>query len=703
MANGQTLKVAPDGADRINPVTTYACIESVAVITIDSPPVNALSGDVRRGLLAGFRRAHEDPAARAVVLACAGRTFIAGADIREFDAPDTDAPGLHAVLDAIEACPKPTVAAIHGTALGGGLETALCCHFRVALPEAKLGLPEVALGLLPGAGGTQRLPRIVGAEAALEMMALGKPVIAARAQAMGLVDALIEGDLLAGAIAFAQDAARSGAAPVRVRDRTEGLALPHDAHVFDEFRRANARAFRGYQAPENIVRAVEAAVTLPFADGMKREAELFAELFASRQSAALRYLFFAERQTARVPGLPAATPIRPIATVGVIGAGTMGSGIAMNFLNAGLPVTLVEREEPALERGLAAIRRNYEVSQAKGKLTAQALEERMALLRPSLDMGDLAQADLVIEAVFERMDLKQEIFARLDQVARPGAILATNTSFLDVDAIAAATGRPADVIGLHFFSPANVMRLLEVVRGGATAPDVIATAMSLARTIRKVPVLSRVCDGFIANRMMTPRMNAAQALILEGPMPWEVDRALVDYGFAMGPFAMLDLVGLDVIGWDAATSNSSSITQVLCEIGRWGQKREGGFYDYDAARRATPSLVTEGVVRDFQSRSGHQARTFAPQAIVERLLFPVVNEGARILEEGIALRASDIDVALVMGYGWPPFTGGPMFWADGIGLQRIVDALEAMGETPSELLRRLAREGGTLSTCTGQA
>ncbi|MCJ1959316.1 3-hydroxyacyl-CoA dehydrogenase NAD-binding domain-containing protein [Novosphingobium mangrovi (ex Hu et al. 2023)] len=698
MASGQTLDAVRESAQSINDVTTYARVGTVAVITIDSPPVNALGGAVRRGLMDAFARAADDSEAHAVVLACAGRTFIAGADIREFDAPDPDAPDLLDVLARIDACPKPTVAAIHGTALGGGLETALCCHYRVATPSAKVGLPEVALGLLPGAGGTQRLPRIVGAQTALEMMVLGKPVAAAPAHEIGLIDTIVEGDLLEGAIAFARNAVLSGAPPVPVRERSEGLSLPHDAELFARFRADNARAFKGYQAPENIVRAVEAAVTLPFEAGMRREAELFQELFASRQSAALRYLFFAERQTARVPDLPTGTPKRPIAKVGVIGAGTMGSGIAMNFLSAGIPVTLVEQEDAALERGVAAIRRNYEISLKKGKLTPATLDACTERLHPSLDMADLCEADLIIEAVFEKMTLKQEIFARLDGIARPGAILATNTSFLDINAIAAATSRPGDVIGLHFFSPANVMRLLEVVRGSATRPDVVATAMGLARTIAKIPVLSGVCDGFIANRMMTPRMDAAQALILEGPLPWEVDKAMVAYGFAMGPFAMLDLVGLDVIGWDPATSTSSTVTQVLCETGRWGQKRQAGFYDYDATRRPSPSPVTEALVREFQFRAETQPRLFSGEEIVERLLLPVVNEGARILEEGIALRASDIDVALVMGYGWPPVTGGPMFWADTVGLEKIIARLEAIGETPAPLLRRLADDGAALHT-----
>lgn len=683
---------------QLNGVTRYRLADGVAVITLNSPPVNALGPEVRAGLEIAFNRAIADDDARAVVLGCEGRTFIAGADIREFDVPTPPRPLLHDVLDLIESCTKPTVAAIHGTALGGGLETALCCHFRVASPSAKVGLPEVALGLLPGAGGTQRLPRLIGALPSLEIMTFGKPVPATRALQLGLIDEIVDGDLIEGAIAFTKRVIAERRPTIRVQDRSEGLSLDHSPELFAKFRQDNARAFRGLMAPENIIKAVEAAVALPFGAGMKREAELFRELMASRQSAALRYQFFAERQTVRVPDNPADTPQRKIAKVGVIGAGTMGGGIAMNFLNAGVPVTLVERDSGALERGVATIRRNYEATVAKGRLSGEALDSRMGLLTPSLEFADLGQADLIIEAVFERLDLKQDVFARLDKVAKPGAILATNTSFLDVDAIAAATSRPSDVVGLHFFSPANVMRLLEVVRGKETAPDVIATAMGLGRLIAKVPVLSRVCDGFIANRMMTPRMDAAQQLILHGPMPWDVDHAMEGYGFAMGPFAMLDLVGLDVIGWDAAKSSSSTVTEVLCEMGRWGQKRQGGFYDYDERRKPSPSAVSEKIVRDFQARSGKVQRAYTDEEIVERLLFPVVNEGARILEEGIALRASDIDVALVMGYGWPVHTGGPLFWADGVGLDRIVNGLKEMGETPANLLVELAQAKGKLHT-----
>jgi len=678
---------------QINSVARLDVADGIATLTLDSPPVNALSAAVRDGLDQGFRTAIGDDAVKGIVLICAGRTFIAGADISEFDKAPTGAP-LHDVLALIEASPKPVVAAIHGTALGGGLETALVCDYRVATPSAKLGLPEVALGLLPGAGGTQRLPRVVGAEAALEMMAIGKPVRAKDALAMGLVDAITREDALhADAAAFLKD--KLDAPRTRIRDRTDKIA-GQDPALFDTFRARHARAFKGFKAPENIIKAVEAAVTLPFDAGMKREAELFWELFRSRESAAQRYFFFAERQTAKVPDLAADLPEIPVKRVGVIGAGTMGGGIAMNFLNVGLPVTIVEQAQEALDRGVATIRRNYQVTVDKGRMTAEQLEQRMALLTPSLEFEALGDVDLVIEAVFEKLSLKQEIFARLDKVAKADAILATNTSFLDVDAIAGATERPESVVGMHFFSPANVMKLLEVVRGAETDPQVVAAAMAIGRRIGKVAVLSRVCDGFIANRMMAPRMAAAQALVLEGPLPWEVDRVMLDYGFPMGPFAMLDLVGLDVIGWDAATSRSSSVVEILCEMGRWGQKKGGGYYDYDAQRRAAPSPVAEQVIRDFAARTGVAQRPFSDEEIVAHLLYPVVNEGARILEEGVAIRASDVDVALVYGYGWPVFTGGPLFWADGVGLAKIADTLEEMGHTPSPLLRSLAEQGKPL-------
>jgi 3-hydroxyacyl-CoA dehydrogenase len=682
--------------------------EGVAELVVDSPPVNALSFAVRKGLIEGLTRAIANASVTAIVIRCAGRTFFAGADISEFESGIRE-PDLLAVLAAIEASPKPVIAALHGTALGGGLELALACHYRIASASAKLGLPEVTLGLLPGAGGTQRLPRVVGAPAALDMMVFGKPVGAARALDLGLVDRLADNDgaLPEAALAFAREIASQGQALRKVSAREEQLEPARaEPGLFDAFRRKNARALRGFKAPENIIRAVEAAVALPFDEGMKREGALFIELFQDSQSAALRHLFFAQRSAAKIPGLAPDVPMLPVASIGVLGAGTMGGGIAMNFLNIGLPVTIVEQSQEALDRGVGNIRRNYEATASKGRMTPEQVEERMALLTPSLDFGDFASADLVIEAVFEKMALKKEVFARLDAIAKPGAILASNTSFLDLDEIAAATGRPQDVIGLHFFSPANVMPLLEVVRGAKTSDALIATAMQLGRRIGKTAVLSRVCDGFIANRAMALRAKQADGLLLEGPMPWDVDRVMGEFGFPMGPFAMTDLVGLDVIGWDQATTASRSVLEILCEMGRWGQKRSGGYYDYDADRRASPSPVAEKVIRGCAAARGTTLRSFSDAEIVERLLYPVVNECTRILDEGVAVRASDIDVALTTGYGWPSYTGGPMFWADTVGLDHIVARLDALATehggdaafVPSPLLRRIASEKGRLAT-----
>ncbi|MCP3734294.1 3-hydroxyacyl-CoA dehydrogenase NAD-binding domain-containing protein [Sphingomonas sp. RP10(2022)] len=682
------------------PTGTFDTRGTIGLITIDSPPVNALGLGVRQAILHGLAAAEAEASVAAIVLLCAGRTFFAGADITEFGKPPMR-PDLLDVIARIEGATKPVIAAIHGTALGGGLETALACDYRIASPTARVGLPEVALGLLPGAGGTQRLPRIVGAAAALEIITGGKPIAAPRALALGIVDRLsAPDDLTDAAIAFAREIVADGAVRRRVRDREDKVAADRgNPALFDDFRARNPGLFRGVRAPTNIVAAIEAAVALPFDEGMAREAALFEELLHSRESEAQRYAFFAERDTAKVPGLPADTPVAPIASVGVIGAGTMGGGIAMNFLNVGLPVTLVETRQDALDRGVATIRRNYEASARKGKLDAAEVERRMALLTGTLALSDLAGCDLVIEAVFESMDLKKTIFAELDAIAKRSAILASNTSFLDLDAIAAVTERPERVVGLHFFSPANVMRLLEVVRGARTAPDVVATAMRLAKRIGKLPVLSGVCEGFIANRAMGVRMAQADALALEGASPQQIDRVLVDYGFPMGAFQMLDLIGLDVIGRD---STERTLMGDLVAQGRLGQKQNGGFYDYDAQRRPTPSPVADEVIAALAAAKGIVRRSFTDQELRERLLYAVVNEGARILDEGIALRASDIDMALIAGYGWPVHTGGPMFWADTVGLPTIVATLEALaqrhGDTfvPSPLLVRLAESGGML-------
>jgi len=671
----------------INTVTDLTLDGDIAVLTLDSPPVNALSADVRDGLAAGMAAAIADPAAKAVVLICAGRTFIAGADISEFGRPPRGA-SLPDVQAAIENSPKPVVAAIHGTALGGGLEVALVAHYRVAVASAKFGLPEVKLGLLPGAGGTQRLPRVVGAKTALEMVTTGKQLNAKAAHANGLIDAVVD-DLRSGAIAFARDVVATGKPLKRVRDAAVTGIEPG---MFDAYRTANAKAFRGFEAPEANIQTIEAAATLPFDEGLAVERRLFVGLMSGLQSKAQRYVFFAERQANKVDGIDASAPLLPVASVGIIGAGTMGGGIAMNFLNAGVPVTIVETRQEALDRGVATIRKNYENTAAKGRMTAADVEARMALLTPTLDLETLDVADLIIEAVFENMAIKREVFGKLDRIAKPHAILASNTSYLNVDEIAAATSRPESVLGLHFFSPANVMRLLEVVRGAQTSPQVLATAMATAKSIGKVAVVSGVCDGFIGNRMLSQRQQQATQLITEGALPADVDRVLFDFGFPMGPFQMSDLAGLD-IGWSAEASTGATIRDRLCEAGLRGQKNGRGFYDYDAARNRKPSPVAEKIILDFAAERGVNRRPVDDAEILERCLYPMVNEGAKILEEKMAQRASDIDIVWINGYGWPVYRGGPMFWADSVGLSKIVDRLTHYGMVPAPLLVRLAAEG----------
>ncbi len=675
---------------------TTEIVGEVGVLTIDYPPVNALSVHTRIALDEGFRAFAADDRVKAIVLICAGRTFIAGADISEFGKPSTG-PNMLEVFDRIENGAKPVVAAIHGTALGGGFETALICHYRIAVPSTRIGLPEVALGLLPGGGGTQRLPRIVGIPAALDLITGGAPVSAAKALELGMIDALAdEGKLREDAIAFAARLVAEKRPLLRVRDRQDKVE-PYRGkpEIYAEYLAKNARAFRGLKAPFNIVKAIEAAAELPFEQGILRERELFGELMTSTESAAQRYYFFAEREGAKVPDLPRDTPALPVKSVGVIGAGTMGGGIAMAFLNAGLPVTLVEMDQAALDRCVAVIRKNYESTAAKGRMSAEQVEQRMALITPALGLEALADADLVIEAVFEDMGVKKDVFARLDAIAKPGAILASNTSFLDLDEIAAATSRPENLIGLLFFSPANVMRLLEIVRGARTSNAVLTTALKIAKTIGKVPVVSRVGPGFIANRVMAPRSRQAMELVLEGPTPQEIDKALFDYGFAMGLFAMGDLVGLDVIG---RGSNERSLHGDLVKLGRLGQKQGGGFYDYDERRQPSPSPVAAQAIADFAEARGVATRgPQSAEAIVARLLYPVVNEGAKVLEEGVAIRASDIDVACILGYNWPVYTGGPMFWADTVGLAAVVDGLRAIGIEPARLLAEKAASGGNFT------
>jgi 3-hydroxyacyl-CoA dehydrogenase len=683
----------------INEVTDLSIFGRIAVLTLNSPPVNALSFNVRDGLFAGFTAAIADASVDAIVLICAGRTFIAGADISEFGGAPKGA-SLQEVQRLIEDAPKPVVAAIHGTALGGGLEVALCAHYRIAVPSAKCGLPEVNLGLLPGAGGTQRLPRIVGAHKALEMMTSGQHIPAASCLEMGLVDEMApEGSLLEAAVAFAERIVAEGRPLAKIRDLdAKMIADRSNPELFIAFRSANTRKFRGFKAPENIIQCVEAAVNLPFDDGMAVERKLFLELVSGSQSAAQRYQFFAEREVWKIPDVPADTPTIPVASVGVLGAGTMGGGITMNFVNAGIPVTIVETSEEALDRGLKVVRGNYERSAKNGRFSMDEVEKRMAMITPSLSLDDFASVDLVVEAVFERMDIKKDVFAKLDAICKPGAILASNTSYLNIDEIASATSRPESVIGMHFFSPANVMKLLEVVRADHTSLPVINTSMQIGKKIGKIAALVGVCPGFVGNRMLAARSRESQALLLEGAMPWEIDKALYDFGFAMGPFSMSDLAGLD-IGWVAENSRGLTIRDRLCEAGRRGQKTGAGYYDYDENRNATPSPVSEAIVREFAAASGVAQRTFTADEIVDRLVYPMINEGAKILEEGKAIRSSDIDVIWVNGYNWPVYRGGPMFMADQIGLPVVLEKMRAFqtqfGDDwkPASLLETLAAEG----------
>lgn len=641
----------------------------VLVVLVNNPPVNALSWHVRQGIKDGMDAAMADDSVKAVVLRCAGQTFIAGADITEFGKP-AQGPDFNEVLNSIELAPKPVIAAIHGTALGGGLETALVCHYRIAVPSAMLGVPEVKLGLLPGAGGTQRLPRVVGVEVAAQMVSSGDPLPAAKAKELGLVDALAgEATLAEDAIAFAQEMIAHG--PRATRNRP----ITGDIGVIDQLKAANARKWKGFEAPYANLACVEAATRLPFEEGMKFERTEFMKLMTGSQSAAQRHMFFAERQAAKIDGLPKDTVLRDIKKVGVIGAGTMGGGISMNFLQAGIPVTIVEMAQDALDRGVSVIRKNYEASAAKGRFTTDKVEKMMGLLTPTLNMADLADCDLVIEAVYESMDVKKDVFGKLDKIVKPGAILASNTSYLDVNEIAAATSRPADVLGMHFFSPANVMKLLEVVRGDATAPDVLATVMGLAKKIKKVAVVAGVCHGFIGNRMLSQRQNPANQLLLEGATPAQIDKVHTDFGMPMGPFQMADLAGLD-IGWHRDPSRIETIRDAMCAAGRFGQKNGKGFYDYDAKRNATPSAEALAIIEEFRSRSNLAKREISDQEIIERTLYPMVNEGYKILEEGKAQRASDIDVVWIYGYGWPVYRGGPMFWGDLEGADKIVAALE---------------------------
>ncbi len=664
----------------------------VAVLQIDSPPVNGLNLAMRRGLAAGLQRARNDPKVRVVVITGTDRIFSGGADIREFNTPAALAePNLRQVIEAVESSNKPVIAALNGVCMGGGLELSLACHYRLATPNATMGLPEVKLGLLPGAGGTQRLPRAVGAELALQMIVSGEPIGADAALKAGLVDRIVPGDTFQGVLDFAQELIGRRTHP-RLR---AGLALLPAGIEADEFflqaRARVARQARGLLAPIKCVDAIEAAVLRPFEEGVQIERAMFVELVGSEQSKALRHAFFAERAASKLADIAEDTPTRPITNAAVIGFGTMGGGIAMSFANAGIAVTVLETSQPALDNGMEICRANWQASAAKGRLTQAQVDERLALLRPTLKDTDLAAADIVIEAVFEDLTVKQKVFAQLDRVARPGAILATNTSTLDVNQIAAATRRPADVLGMHFFSPANVMRLLEVVRGAATAPDVLATVMKLARRIRKVAVVAGVCDGFIGNRMLEHYVRQALFMVEEGASPQQIDRALTAFGMAMGIFAVSDLAGLD-IGYAIRQRRYTEKPQLrypriadrVVELGRLGQKSGKGWYRYEPGNR-TPQVdpEVEALIEAYRQEIGVTPRPLDDEEIVQRCIFALVNEGARILEERIAQRASDIDVVYLTGYGFPAWRGGPMYYAESRGLRTVVETMHRFAAMPS--------------------
>jgi len=688
------------GAPGMSELVSLRTDGDVAVITIDNPPVNAMKHEVRVGLLDRVSRAAGDPNISAVVIACAGRTFVAGADITEFGKPPRQ-PTAIAVIEAIEACPKPVLAALHGTSLGGGLELALGCHFRVAAPGTRLGLPEIKLGIIPGAGGTQRLPRLVGMEEAMAMILSGEPIPAREALDAGLVDEIIEGDLITGAIAFARRVVAEKRPLVLVRDRDEKLASARDLAVFDAAAANYTKRAKGQKAPLAAVAALRTAITLPVADALKRERDSFLELVAGDQSKAQRHIFFAEREAAKVPDI-AGVKAHDIRRAAVIGAGTMGGGIAMCFANAGIPVTVVETGAEALSRGLDAVTRNYRNTAARGGLGTEEMEARVARITGTTDLAAVADADIVVEAVFEDIGVKQDVFGRLDRIVKSDAVIASNTSYLDIDALARGTARPQAVLGMHFFSPANVMRLLEVVRGAATSAETLATAIAVGRKLGKVPAVVGVCHGFVGNRMLRLRSVEAERLLLEGALPQDVDGALTDFGFPMGPFAMADLAGLDV-GWRMrkAQGLAAPIADQLCERGRYGQKTSRGFYLYEpGSRTPKPDPEVEQLIIDTAAQRGIARGALGKDAIVERLLFPMINEGARILREGIARRPGDIDVIWVYGYGFPVYRGGPMHYADSIGLGYIRDRLTAFAHTtgddrhrPAPLLEELAAAG----------
>ena len=682
----------------INDVTKLEVKDNIAILTLNSPPVNALSAPVREGLDKGIRQAIKDSRVDAIILICTGRTFIAGADISEFG-KEPKGPSLFEVQDELENSPKPIIAAIHGTALGGGLEVALTCHYRIAVPSAKCGLPEVSLGLLPGAGGTQRLPRLVGVEQALKMVTSGIHLSADKCLKSGLIDKLAnEGQLMDDSILFAKEILSENKPLRKVRDINEKVeAARGNEELFSDFRKSIARKTRGFLAPEYNIQCIEAAVNQSFEEGIKIEKGLFLKLITGSQSAAQRYFFFSQRQVAKIPDIPKETEKKEVKEIGIIGAGTMGGGIAMNFANAGLPVTIIEQSQERLDKGIGIIRKNYENTASKGRITIQDVEHRMSLISGDVSMEALSNKDMIIEAVFENMELKKEIFSKLNTIAKQGAILATNTSGLDINEIASTTNRSESVIGLHFFSPANVMKLLEVVRGEKTSKEVIATSMAMAKSIGKVAALVGVCPGFVGNRILAQRQREANKLILEGALPWDIDNALFDFGFPMGPFAMSDLAGLD-IGWNKETSRGETIREKLCEGGRFGQKSGKGFYTYDENRNKSPDPEVEGLIKTFAQEKQIKTRSIEKEEILQRCLYPMINEGFKILEEGMAIRASDIDIVWINGYGWPVYEGGPMFYGNQIGFGKILDWLKKMEEehgddfTPSPYLEKVVKE-----------
>jgi 3-hydroxyacyl-CoA dehydrogenase len=694
---------------------SYEVRDAVAIVTMNNPPVNGLNHETRRGIADGLLRAETDPAVKAIVITGGGRAFSGGADIREFETPKVTAePNLHSLIRLIEACDKPVVAAVHSVCMGGGLELALGCHYRVAAPGCAVALPEVKLGLLPGGGGTQRLPRVLGVETALNMIVSGEPVkseVLAKLPGQKLFDRLVDADLVAGAVGFALEVA-----DVRPLPLVRNLKVTHpNADAYLQFARNTVRAMaRHFPAPLECLECVAASLKLKFDDGLVEEQRRFRGLMTTPESKALRHAFFGERAASKIPDVPDSTPVREIRKVGVIGAGTMGGGISMNFLNAGIPVTILEMKQDALDRGVGTMRKNYEAQVKKGKLKPETCEQRMALLKTTLSYEDLKDADLIIEAVFEDIDVKRQVFEKLDAIARPGAILASNTSTLDLDKIAAFTKRPQDVVGMHFFSPANVMKLLEVVRGKATAKDVLATVMAVAKKIRKTAVVSGVCDGFIGNRMIEQYSRQAGFLLDEGCTPSQVDKAIEKFGFAMGPFRMGDLAGND-IGWAIRKRRAvehpdmrySKTADLLCEMGRYGQKTGAGWYDYQPGKRnAIASPVVEKMIDDYRKSIGITPRKVSDEEIVQRLVFALVNEAAKILEEGIANKASDIDMVYLTGYGFPLHRGGPLCYADTFGLYNVVAAMRRFAANPHDdaafwqpapLLAKLVAEGRTFT------